>query len=129
MNFVVQFSHNCKQQHNRLEKGKTTGWEDKFTVPVGGELVILSKRGMAALLGDSTLNALSNYSSCSEDKRCEVLLSMERALGSLVHKRKRKHEDEGISNATGMCLSDTVMAFIDSMHRSYIKIDLCRGYF
>jgi len=59
---------------------------EKFTVPESGELVILSKAGMAALLGNSTLDTLSGYFARDEIERCENLLSMELALGSLVSK-------------------------------------------
>jgi hypothetical protein len=52
--------------------------------------VILSKNGMAALLGDHALDALSTYFGRIEDERCENLLSIEQALGA----RKRKREDD-----------------------------------
>jgi hypothetical protein len=47
---------------------------------------------MAALLGDGALDSLERYFTRAEDERCEDLLSLEQALGSLV--RKRKCEDE-----------------------------------
>jgi hypothetical protein len=78
------------KKDGKLEKGKGSkdGWMEKFTVPESGELVILSKAGMAGLLGNSTLDTLSGYFARDEMERCENLLSMELALGSLVRKPK-----------------------------------------
>jgi len=82
----------------KLDKGKNTrGWEEKFAVPAHSELVVLSKSGMAALLGDGALDSLERYFTRAEDERCEDLLSLEQAIGSLV--RKRKREDEEAANA------------------------------
>lgn len=51
--------------------------------------MILSKHGMAALLGDSTLDTLAKYLGPNREEDCENLLSMERSLGTLFCKRKR----------------------------------------
>jgi hypothetical protein len=63
-------------------------------VPENGELVILSKRGMASLLGNRTLETLSTYFARGEDAQCESLLSIEQALSSLERKRKRSDQDD-----------------------------------
>lgn len=52
----------------------------KFTVPNNGELVILAKSGMTALLGDRALSALHNYFAHSEDDQCNNLLLFESSV-------------------------------------------------
>ncbi len=49
-------------------------------MPESGELVILAKSGMTALLGDRALSALENYFAHSEDEQCNNLLLLEHSV-------------------------------------------------
>ncbi len=63
-------------------------------MPEGGQLVILSKGGMAMLLGDQTLSALANYFTCDEDEKCMNLLLMEQSFVTLA---MNKREDAPVT--------------------------------
>lgn len=76
------------------------GWEKKFTVPEGGQLVILSEDGMTALLGTGALQSLTNYFT-HDDERCSNLLLLEH--GILPHKRENAL-DTHTSKSVGLSL-------------------------
>jgi hypothetical protein len=88
-------------------------------VPEDGQLVILSKSGMAMLLGEQALASLANYYAREEEERYTNLVLLEHSFGTLArpithtskpmnsslapflihnvassHKRKRDENDE-----------------------------------